>query len=760
MERRLSVVETTIHAMTFRLRSMPKNTLKISCFLLTASFIFLLTTCSGSSPQHIFKKESSYFMALHAADQNDGLNAMRLFKEGLGKGNDITRRRCAEALTQLGNVRERVEASKYLVSQWNDDNALLVACTELSRNAEYSLIILYTEHIDILGAPNELVKLRLDAMLQKNDSRFENDLFFWMMGRALSSDHLEMYEKYLNFIAESKRQNSEEIPEETVQLGFSENSPIKPISLDGQEEELDLTLNQTLMDYRVTVFRKRYYAAFNQIMSVFGLCKAEGVEIPPLLVSDMGKASLYGTTDYYAAALQFDRIARQLEGEAQFFAYFYAGRLFDKTGRYPGQAISRFKYAMDATQIESRYDNALWYLLNTQLRTSTNDIIASLKAYCNTMHEKSYFDDFFESLSVLLLSHQQWQDFYNVWQIIDGKSSEETFCKYAYIAGRLLEDGLIKNETGLQTREAVAAFTRVLSGGSDLYYKVLALERLNVRDKDFIETTLCAPVSERTIQVNPDADRLLGGYAAFGFPQKIYSEWLAHRSQMSIEASMQASQFLNGCGTYNKNFHVQSLRIAARTKNSATEKIPHKLLELSFPRFYNDLVEAACKENDLEESLLYALIRSESFFDAEISSSVGAQGLTQLMESTAADIARKLKIPNYNILDPAINVRLGAFYLKELIERSDSAEALALFAYNAGLTNVREWVRIAKRDWSATGKKAHQPTGISMDLFLETLPYAETREYGRKVISAAAMYNWLYYNKTPADTVRELMTND
>ncbi len=697
-------------------------------------------------------------MGLYAADKNNEKEALRLFKEGLRKGNEETRRRSAEALTRLGNMRERVAASEYLISQWHDDNALLVACTELDKDNEFSAVILHTENIDILTAPNDLVSLRMNAMLRKNDSRFEDDLYTWMLNRPLSSAHLEIYERYLNSLAESKvkEEKAEEI-EETVNLAFSEASPIRPISLDDPEDEPVMTARQQLMDYRASVQRRRYYAAFTQIQKIVGLCKENDMDLPPMIVSDMGKSALYGTTDYYSAALQFDRLSRELDGEALFFASFYAGRLYDKTGRYPNQAVSRFRNAMEATTMDARFDNALWYMLTAQLRISTDDIISSLKTYCQMMHDKAYFDDFFESLSVLLLSHQKWQDFYKVWQIIEGKSSEETFCKYAYIAGRLLEDGLIRNETGLQTREAVAAFTRVLSGGASLYYKVLALERLNVTDREFIETTLCAPVSERTIAVNPDAERLLAGYAAFGFPQKIYDEWLVHRKGIGIDVSMQASQFLNECGSFNKKFNVQSLRIASRAKNNATEKIPHHLLELTFPRFFSEQISSAAREYDLPEYLLYALVRSESFFDADISSNAGAQGLTQLMESTAADIARKLRISDYNILDPAINTRLGAFYLKELIERNDSATMLALFAYNAGLTNVREWVRIARRDWHETGKMPHRITGISMDLFLETLPYDETREYGRKIVSSAALYGYLYYNKNPADMVRELM---
>ena len=716
----------------------------------------LLLSCNGVSPQRQFKGQSDYFMALHAADQNDEKNAVRLFKEGLKKGTDLTRRRCAEALTQFGNVRERVEACKYLVTNWNDDNALLIACAELERDNEPSLIILYTEHIDLLTAPNGLVRLRLNAMLQKNDSRFEDDLYTWILHRALSSEHLELYEKYLNASAESAAAKTG-ADDATSNIGFVAESPVKPISLDSTNQaETALSPRQLLMEYRTTVYRRRYYGAYGDIDRMFAVCKEVGGDIPPLIVSDMGKAALYGTTDYYAAAIKFDRYARQLTGETQFYAHFYAGRLYDKAGRYAGQAVSHFRSAMQAAADGSQYDNALWYLLNVQLRNSAADTLASLKQYCGTWHDPAYFDDFFESLSELLLSHQQWQDFYDIWHVIEHKASEDTFGRYAYIAGRLLEDGLVNNTGGVPTREAMAAFTRVLSGGADLYYKVLALERLNVTDRTFIENTLCAPASDRTPDIDPDAEQLLAGYAAFGFPQKIYSEWQTYRARIGTESAMQASQFLNGCGMYNKNFSVQSLRIASRARYSAAEKIPHQLLELMFPRFYDKEISAACTENDLSEWLLYALVRSESFFDAGIASSAGAKGLTQLMDSTAADIARKLKVTDYDILSPATNTRFGAYYLAELIGRTN-APLLAAFAYNAGLSNVREWVRIARRDWNTTGKSLHRTTGISMDLFLETLPYAETREYGRKIITAAALYGWLYYEKNPADIVRELM---
>ena len=109
-------------------------------------------------------------------------------------------------------------------------------------------------------------------------------------------------------------------------------------------------------------------------------------------------------------------------------------------------------------------------------------------------------------------------------------------------------------------------------------------------------------------------------------------------------------------------------------------------------------------------------------------------------------------------MDPETNLRLGCHYLKSLINRVDeNIPLLALFAYNGGLTNVRKWIRSAKNDWSTLGRAAHKPAGISMDLFLETLPFTETRDYGRQLVASSAMYAWLYYGKTPSETVREIL---
>lgn len=715
------------------------------CFILNSALLSCAETKNVSLKKQ-FKNDDSYFMALKALEQNDEKTAIRLFEQSAKKSNDKIARLSAEQLTTVGNVTQRLKAAKFLSKKYNDDEARLLSAEVFFSQNEYNRVLVLTSKINLASAPNALVSYRLECLLKKNDLSLQNELFDWFTERPLSQEHLDFYKAYLR----SLEKNGESQP-------ASQNLSNPDTSA--------LPSHIQLMNYRLLVYNRNYKSAFEETENILALYKKEGRFPHYQVLSDMGKAALYGTNDFKTSAQKFEELAssyviaaRKLKSENSgsgsedeinelyelaYCAYFYAARLYDRAGRYQEKVVQRYKSALECTEDNDRFDNALWYLLNMQLRLSTDDIIATLKKYASRITDKAYFDDFFDNFSVLLLSHEKWQDFYDVWKMIDSIVSEETACKYAYISGRILEEGYGETDGTPKTKEAVAAYTRVLSGNSSLYYKVCALERMNIVDSTYVKDVLCSGGPEIERKEDKDAQTLLAGYAAYGFPQKIYPQWLEDRDSLSMESNIQVSKFLNSVGKFDNFYSVQSLRVAARTKAIWSGKIPYELLELNFPRFYSALVEKACAENNLSEPLLYALIRSESFFDASAGSTAGARGLTQLMPATADDEARKLKIGSeYNILDPETNIRMGSHYYASLIERTENnSELLALFAYNAGLTNVRRWKR---------------PAGMSMDLFLEILPFQETREYGRKLVSASAMYGFLYYGITPAETVRKL----
>ena len=714
--------------------------------LVTLSCLQLLTFSScgnAKNPQKPYKKISTYYKALKSAETFDDKETQRLFRDAKIHGSELTRRRSAQFLTRLGNVQERLEACKDLIQTYGDEDALITACSEFERMNEWNLIISYTDSIDLETAPNELVRLRLNAILEKNDSRFFDQFLHWSLCRPFSANHAILYNKY----------------QQKLYAGEDAESLENRIATLNQEvaHEESLSPAEQLLAWRVKIFRRNYSAAYDEIDEIWTFASSDQYQQYPILLSDMGKSALYGTMDSYTAARKFDRYSDKCSGLARYYALFYAGRLYDKTGRSPSTAIERFKASMNAAMDDNQYDNSFWYLLNTQLRTSAYDLHQSLQTYAGTWHDPAYFDDFFESYATLLLSHQQWQDFYETWHLIDSIASEETSCKYAYISGRLLEEGLVSDGKGLPTKQAVQAFTRVLSGNAPLYYTVCALERLNILDRDVIESALCYGPSGKAIEGDSEIEQLVCGYSVFGFPQNIYPDWLKYRDSISVEKARCLSLFLNECGAHDNRYAVQSIRIAAGTIQRSHEKIPISLLKLDFPRFFQKSIEGWALEYELSPSLVYALVRSESFFNEEATSSAGATGLTQLMAPTAGDIARKLKYDSYDLNDGDTNIHFGTHYLRELINRTDNTPILAIFAYNSGLTNVRNWVRDSKRDWNAKGRYNESAAGMSMDLFLETLPFEETREYGRKIVGAAAVYGWLYENKNPGETVRALM---
>lgn len=767
---------------------------KISALI---AVVFILSSCSAGDGKQIQKKfgpDSAFFLALKDADSGNEKDSIRKFKISREKGTELVARRSAESLTLLGTVKERVDASVYLAEHFADEEAQLVACRELYRDGEFATVIKLTDGLDLENAPNELIELRMFSFIEKEDSRLDNDFFKWFVSRPLSSEHLEIYQTYKDYKnnqLEKIQQHEKEFQENLNRRSILEHSAAPEFDENGNliseilEPETDfedfITENSkienprlTIMDYRVAIYRRKYLECYKQIGKILEIYKNFDEKVDLQILSDIGKATLYGTDDYFSSARKMDEMAKNFSPEQAYFIHFYSARLYDKAGRYHSQTVNRFHSALETASDGNQFDNALWYLLNFQLRTSTDDIISTLKTYGPKINNPSYFDDFFDSLSVLLLSSHKWQDFYEVWKETNSNFSEETAGKFAYISGRLIEEGLARGAEGLKTRQTVDAYTTVLSGGGDLYYKVLALERLNLSESEMIHSMMLTkekiPDFEKNHKVfdgNP-AGKLLAGYAAFGFPQKIYSEFLANRKSLSIADSVNAARFLNKCAILKENeknikdsndYNVQSLRIASRSYEMAKGKIPFELLNLTFPRFYKAQVEEACDKNKIPQYLMYALVRSESFFDSKVTSQAGAAGLTQLMKTTADDEARKAKLDDYDIYDAETNLNFGAHYLSNLIERvPENNELLALFAYNAGLTHVRNWISSAKKDWiEATGNASRGPCGIPIDLFLETLPFSETRGYGRKLVSAAALYGWLYENKTPAETVREMI---
>ena len=153
-------------------------------------------------------------------------------------------------------------------------------------------------------------------------------------------------------------------------------------------------------------------------------------------------------------------------------------------------------------------------------------------------------------------------------------------------------------------------------------------------------------------------------------------------------------------------------------------------LSMRFPIRHMDIITAHA--GGLEPSLILAVIMAESSFDPYARSHAGAQGLMQLMPPTAADMAQRMGLANfepYHVWNPEVNIAMGAFYLNLLKARYDGNLDLMLAAYNAGLGNVDRW--LANPDFSRDGQT------------LDTIPFPETENYLRRIRQFQRIYRIL-----------------
>lgn len=160
-------------------------------------------------------------------------------------------------------------------------------------------------------------------------------------------------------------------------------------------------------------------------------------------------------------------------------------------------------------------------------------------------------------------------------------------------------------------------------------------------------------------------------------------------------------------------------------------------LELRFPLVHHDLVVGNAEQTQINPAWAFAMIRQESAFTVDARSFAGAVGLMQLMPSTARHMARTLRVASsaLDLTDAPTNIRLGVAYLNHVRERFEGHPVLSTAAYNAGPFRVEQWI----------------PTEREMpaDLWIESVPFAETREYLKRVLAYTIIYE-KRLGRTPA----------
>jgi soluble lytic murein transglycosylase len=518
--------------------------------------------------------------------------------------------------------------------------------------------------------------------------------------------------------------------------------------LDGRLEELAGPAVAAAAAGRSSIRRLSYGEGLSHFRRALAAEEGLFFRYPPLL-GDLGRAFVFADAQAEGLALFLDWNRRIKEGdldgaglniqEIRYHILYYLARIQRALRRFV-EASDYFAQALDFAPDSIQADACIWYILSISLQEQPQETASLIGRYGPRWTQDSYFVDILDRLARYLVANRRWNSLTETLSLIENRSDGNSVAKYAYILGAALSEGLFTPDPRSASQRTAEGRLRIAmeQGNASFYYRGLAASRLG--EKTLPVSKGQTPAADRNAgaqQSSGDDVEFLLGFFQHGAAGLAFDFIAAAADRLSPDALRTLAAAFAEAGRWEESIRTVSCYI--ERDGYAMEK---RDLDLYYPRAFTDSVEAAAEEEALSPELLFALIRTESAFSPGIRSRAGAVGLTQLMPATAADMADRIRRrggPDYaaageiDLEDPEANIRLGAAYLRYLMDRTESP-LMALLAYNGGIGRLRRW--------------RNAEPALGGDLFLETVEYGETREYGRKVLAAAAAYGYLYYGMT------------
>jgi soluble lytic murein transglycosylase len=305
------------------------------------------------------------------------------------------------------------------------------------------------------------------------------------------------------------------------------------------------------------------------------------------------------------------------------------------------------------------------------------------------------------------LRQQNWQNLLtDIAQMSDSERKSEEWLYWYNVA--------LRRES--PTVESTTALTELAAERS--YYGFLAADEMDLRYElhDVSFATDEAMIDE--LANRPDLVRARELFMV-GLDGRGRSEWDTVIAYLTPEQKMQAAKLASRW-----NWHSRAISTIASVGR-------YDDLSLRYPLPYHNSFEEHAASASIPSKWAYGVARSESLFMRDVRSSAGAIGLMQLMPATGKEVAETIRLPYSGIdtlTDPQDNIRLGTTYLGQMAERYGGNRVLATAAYNAGPHRVDRWLPSSGRQ--------------DARVWIENIPYNETRKYVRRVMAAETIFHW------------------
>ncbi|MBN1207931.1 MAG: transglycosylase SLT domain-containing protein [Myxococcaceae bacterium] len=283
-------------------------------------------------------------------------------------------------------------------------------------------------------------------------------------------------------------------------------------------------------------------------------------------------------------------------------------------------------------------------------------------------------------------------------------------------------------ELGGASAEVTAPeYEAVVANAPASFYALLASERLRALGRT-PPAAFPEPPRQLIVPRQPELELAVALTEAGLFPDA--AEEVESRASR-IHSAEQALPFVHALLSMGEYGYAHSVAARHLWGRAFGARAPDALAAF-YPKAFASAVEAAATRNAVEQHLVWAIMRRESAFRPEVASSADARGLMQIIPPTGTAIAERLSEPHPNPADlfaPDLNIRYGAWYLSQLMKRF-SHPVLAAAAYNAGPKAVVKWAR--------------EKGSLPLDLFVEEIPFRETRGYVKQVVADLYLYRSFY----------------
>lgn len=467
--------------------------------------------------------------------------------------------------------------------------------------------------------------------------------------------------------------------------------------------------------------------------------------------ADLCRAYQYSAPD--AGLKLFTMMYEQSERkQVQFLSAYYVGLIL-RDKKNIDSAVAWFGKAEQKAFSQDTENQAVWYQIDLLLDREPTKALSKLLSILKRTNRPDYFADVVERLSRNALIEKNGALLASLDSVVFSYGAGAMKARMAYIAGRSAQIGIItqKHLDTVTEKTTIKNFIEqrlnwVKTQSSELWFKMLAAYRTDSallpdswkgNENESWKTpgtnyTIFSAVEESTntaqsITIGSSDDYQFALYFSqllfWGVSSRLFEELENYPFQeiKSIQNMRALADYLYRKGEYNLAIRVvmELLRRSDYTMLDFDRKI-------YWPLAYENAMQKALAPRTINKWIYYALVRSESLFKPDAVSKAGAIGLGQFMPATAQDVANRLKMAQYDLTNPDDNLLMSAFYFQDLINRFDKQVLPAVWAYNAGPSRYTQWKK--------------QFGFLPFDLFMEAIPFSETRQYGKNIGRAAVLY--------------------